>query len=132
MNQHEMIDQLQTCSKIVSQLLQNELINHLSSLAAAKLLAYELILLIAEENVADSRPRLSLMENTFGNNKKIKLTASLRNTLTSIGEVLEEMIWKNVPRKKGSAEKNVLEKSPLYQGYTEFKQLLADFDQHLE
>lgn len=89
LNQHEIIDQLQTCSKIVSQLLQNELINHFPSQAATKLLTYELILLIAEENVADSRPRLSLMENTFGNNKKIKLTASMRNTLTSIGEVLE-------------------------------------------
>lgn len=89
MNHHEMADQLQTCSKIVSQLLQNELVNHLSSIAAAKLLSYELILLIAEENAADSRRRLSLMENTFGNNKKIKLTASMRNTLTSIGEILE-------------------------------------------
>lgn len=108
MNQYEMVDQLQTCSKIVSQLLQNQLINHVSSLAAAKLLVYELVLLIAEENAADSRPRLSLMENTFGNNKKIKLTASLRNTLASIGELLEQMIWKNAPKKKGSAEKNVL------------------------
>jgi hypothetical protein len=42
------------------------------------------------------------MENVFGNNKKIKLTASLRNTLTSLEEVLEEMIWKNGQKKRGN------------------------------
>ena len=36
------------------------------------------------------------------NNKKIKLTASLRNTLTSLEEVLEEMIWKNGQKKRGN------------------------------
>lgn len=48
MNQPTLVDQLQTCSKIVSQLLQNELINHISGLGAAKLLCFELILMIAE------------------------------------------------------------------------------------
>lgn len=42
------------------------------------------------------------------------------------------MIWKNAPKKKGATEKNIMENSALYQGYTEFKQLLADFDQYLE
>lgn len=40
MNQPAMAEQLKTCSKIVGQLLQNELISHISSLGAAKLLCY--------------------------------------------------------------------------------------------
>lgn len=49
-NHNELIDQLHTCSKIVSQLLHNQLIDHINSIGAAKLLCYELVLLIAEEN----------------------------------------------------------------------------------
>ncbi len=45
--------------------------------------------MIAEESTAESKPRLSLLENAFGNNRKLKLTASMRNTLASINEVLD-------------------------------------------
>lgn len=72
------------------------------------------------------------MENAFGNNKKVRLTASMRNTLSAISEHLEEMIWKNYPKKRGGSDKVIIENSPLYEGYVEFKQLLNDFDRHLD
>ena len=40
------------------------------------------------------------MEDHFDNNKKIKLTASLRHVLNSIKLTLEEMIWKNSKKKQ--------------------------------
>lgn len=57
------------------------------------------------------------MVNAFGNNKKIKLTASMRNTLASINEIMEEMMWKNVPKKRGGTEKNIGDNSQMYQNY---------------
>lgn len=72
------------------------------------------------------------MENAFGNNKKIKFTASMRNTLSAISELLDSMMWKNVPKKRGGTEKVISENSPLYEGYVEFKQLLNDFDKHFD
>ena len=50
---------------------------------AIKLLAFELVMFIAEESVAQ-KPRLTLLENAFGENKKIRLSASLKNNLTSL------------------------------------------------
>ena len=44
---------------------------------------------------------MELLENAFGNNKKIRLTASMRNTLSGLEEIIEEMVWKNAGKKRG-------------------------------
>lgn len=53
LNQAEMDSQLYTCSKIVSELLQNNFIA-LATPSAVKLICYELVLMIAEEESAGS------------------------------------------------------------------------------
>ena len=108
--------------------MQNDFISHLTSLKAAKLLAYELILFVAEE-AAVEKPRLTLMENTFGQNKKVGLTASLRHNLTAIEEILEETLWQaNGSKRRGGTEKKIGTDSKLSENIEEFRYLLKEFD----
>ena len=84
MNQGTVVEQLGVCSKIGGQLLQNQLINNISSLKSAKLLCYELVLMIAEENAFEGISKISSFENSYGKNKNVQLSTSIRCTLALI------------------------------------------------
>lgn len=69
MNQATVVEQLEICSKMGGQLLQNELINDMSNLNSAKLLCYELVLMIAEANFVEDYSKVSSFENLCGKNR---------------------------------------------------------------
>lgn len=127
MNQGTVAEQLGVCSKIGGQLLQNQLINHISSLKSAKLLCYELVLMIAEENAFEGISKISCYENSYGKNKNVQLSTSMRCTLALIDQSLKGLIENEQSKKKGGTEKHI-GSSPFYQAYAQFKNLLNNFD----
>ena len=102
MNAQAIDSQLYNLSKIVGQFLRNDLITHINSVKALKLLAYELVMTIAQESVSE-KPRLTFLENAFEENKKIRFSASLKNNLTSIGDLLDNLMWNSEIGKKRSS-----------------------------
>lgn len=88
MNHYEVAEQLGTCSNIVEQLLRNDAMNQIISIRSIKLVAFELILMIAEEKACNSELNISDYEDSFVNNKKLKFTASMKNTLAAINETM--------------------------------------------
>ena len=72
-----------------------------------------------------------MLENVFGENKKIRFTASLKNNLTSIGDVLDSLVWNSQVSKKQNSY-NTCEDENLQEKYTEFKYLLNEFKKYFD